>query len=421
MRADRPFAHRSRRAPPVRCRWRRSSRAAGSGAGLDFPSPPWDRRMPAPARSCARAAPPGWSCPKPGSGGRRSSHNRLLRPERRSKPPAWWRASSRASSAATSAERAASRRSRHDFARDSEQARADFQVVRFGRGRRNVETHFVLDDDEIDHAAELEPLLRLGDREQGLSLGCSQDFGQAASVDAADEQDVQARDRVARPEPAHEHRPAVDIAAGDDLRELVGQRIGAHHADRNRTVRAREAPLRPLDVAAELVEERSLDAVLVGLRVRLRRARTQDPRCDHNGESARTCQLCHRLPAQKFHLSFAYAPLAISLAVAGFPDSTWPESMKTTESSSPRSSRQAMRMSAAVYAGTLGLGSAPTRRTPMSSSVRSGRSNDERRSHWWAGSLPAALTLVSPLSGLRRKRCLRKNAPALRRQFLAGW
>src|SRR5712671_2385680 len=317
-----------------------------------------------------------------------------------------------------SAARAASRRFRHDFARDSEQARADFQVVRFGGGR-NVETHFVLDDDEIDHAAELERLLRRGDREQGLPLGRSQDFGQAAPVDAADEKHVQARYRVARPEFAHEHRPAVDVAAGDGLRELVGQRIGADHADHHRTVRAREAPVRPLHVAAELVEERGLDAVLVGLCVRLRRARAQDPRCDH--ESARACQLCHRLPAQKFHLSFAYAPLAISLAVAGFPDSTWPESMKTTESSSPRSSRQAMRMSAAVYAGTLGLGSAPTRRTPMSSSVRSGRSNDERRSHWWAGSLPAALTLVSPLSGLRRKRCLRKNAPALRRQFLAGW
>src|SRR6267154_1266391 len=247
-----------------------------------------------------------------------------------------------------SAARAASWRSRHDFARDSEQARADFQVVRFGRGRCNVETYFVLDDDESDHAAELEPFLRLGDREQGLPLGRSQDFGQAAPVDAADEKDVQARYRVARPEFAHEHRPAVDVAAGDDLRELVCKRIGADHADRNRTVRAREAPVRPLDVAAELVEERGLDAVLVGLRVRLRRARAQDPRCDHNGESARACQLCHRPSAQKFHLSFAYAPLAISLAVAGFPDSTWPESMKTIESSSPCCRSHAIRMSAAV-------------------------------------------------------------------------
>jgi len=38
-----------------------------------------------------------------------------------------------------------------------------------------------------------------------------------------------------------------------------------------------------------------------------------------------------------------------------------------------------------------------------------------RRSHWWAGSLPAALTLESALSGFGRKRCFRKNAPALRR------
>src|SRR6266545_1602531 len=291
-----------------------------------------------------------------------------------------------------SAERAASRRFRHDFARDSEQARADFQVARFGRGRRYVETDLVLDHDEIDHAAELEPIFGLGDREQGPALGCSQDFGQAAAVGAPDEKYVQARDRVARPEPAHPHRPAVDAAAGDDLHQLVGQRIGAHHADRHRAVRAREALARPLDVAAELVEECRLDAILVSLRVRLCWTRARDPRRDPDEKSAGAQHARHPTPiepgefparssAQSVHLSFTYPPRAISLAVAGFPNSTWPASSRfcpMTESSSPRCSRHAIRISNAVYAGTLGLGNSLTYRTRRSSSVPSGRSSDER-------------------------------------------
>jgi len=104
------------------------------------------------------------------------------------------------------------------------------------------------------------------------------------------------RDRIARPELAHAHRPAVDVAAGDDLHQLVGQCIGAHHAYRHRAVRAREAPVRPFDVAAELVEERRLDAILVRLRVGLRRTRGRDPCRDPDGESAGAQQSCHHPP-----------------------------------------------------------------------------------------------------------------------------
>src|SRR5437016_10212951 len=181
--------------------------------------------MPARERSCARTAPPAWSCPIPRSGGRRSGRNRSSRPGRRSEPPAWSRAPSRAAFGATSAWRGASRRFRYDFARDSEKARADFQVARFGGGRRNVETHLVLDHHEIDHAAELERFFRFGDGEQGLAPGGSQYSGEAAALAPADEEDVQPGDRVARPELAHAHRPAVDVAARDDLLELVRQRI----------------------------------------------------------------------------------------------------------------------------------------------------------------------------------------------------
>src|SRR5947209_498552 len=79
-------------------------------------------------------------------------------------------------------------------------------------------------------------------------------LGQPAVVRAADKEDVQARDRIAGPELAHLHRTAADAAAGDDLRQLDGERVGAHHADRERAVRTRKALHRPLDVAAELVE-----------------------------------------------------------------------------------------------------------------------------------------------------------------------
>src|SRR5438093_911349 len=137
-----------------------------------------------------------------------------------------------------SAERAASRRFRHDFARDSEQARADFQAVRLGGGRRNVETDLVLDDDEIDHAAQLEPFF-----------------------------------------------------------DPDGKSAGTQQARHPRPIGPGEFP--------------------------------------------------SRSSAQCVHLSFTYPPRAISLAVAGFPNSTWPESMRfcpTTESSSSRCSRHAIRM-----------------------------------------------------------------------------
>src|SRR5439155_15238016 len=102
------------------------------------------------------------------------------------------------------------------------------------------------------------------------------------------------------------------------------------------------------DVAAELVEERRLDAILVRLRVGLRRARAREPCRDPDGKSAGAQQARRPRPigpgefpsrssAQCVHLSFTYPPRAISLPVAGFPNSTWPESRRfcpTTESSS---------------------------------------------------------------------------------------
>src|SRR5882672_6032967 len=46
----------------------------------------------------------------------------------------------------------------------------------------------------------------------------------------------------------------VHVAAGDDLYELLGERVRAYHADGERTVRTREPALGPFDVAAELVD-----------------------------------------------------------------------------------------------------------------------------------------------------------------------
>jgi len=124
---------------------------------------------------------------------------------------------------------------------------------------------------------------------------------------------VQARDRVARPELAHEHRPAVDVAP-----ETICASSSA----------SASAPITPIATglsaraklrsatrrSAELVEERGLDAVLVGLRIRLRRARAAEPDCEHDGQSACTQPSCHTrrsnsrisnsIGCQKFHFSF---------------------------------------------------------------------------------------------------------------------
>ncbi|MNT49745.1 hypothetical protein D3C72_1866170 [compost metagenome] len=57
----------------------------------------------------------------------------------------------------------------------------------------------------------------------------------------------------------HLHDAAVDTMPGHALLELLGQRVGARHADHQRRVGPGKAAVWPLDIAGKLVQIRGLD------------------------------------------------------------------------------------------------------------------------------------------------------------------
>ena len=72
---------------------------------------------------------------------------------------------------------------------------------------------------------------------------------------------------------ANRHRAAVDRSTGDDLRQLIAERVGTAYPDYECAFGPLEYLRRPLDVTGELVEKRRLDFVLGDLYVGLRQAR----------------------------------------------------------------------------------------------------------------------------------------------------
>jgi len=70
---------------------------------------------------------------------------------------------------------------------------------------------------------------------------------------------VQPGQRFAAAHFFHLHGAAVDAVPGHALFELLGQRIGARHADHQRRVGPDKTAVWPLDITGKLVQIRGLD------------------------------------------------------------------------------------------------------------------------------------------------------------------
>jgi len=56
--------------------------------------------------------------------------------------------------------------------------------------------------------------------------------------------------------------PIIDRVSSDQLLELAGQRVRAHHGNRDRHIRTWKRTFGPSDVSSELIEERRFDSSL---------------------------------------------------------------------------------------------------------------------------------------------------------------
>src|SRR5260370_23547916 len=92
-----------------------------------------------------------------------------------------------------------------DLSRHGEQPRADLELATFCRRQGHIETHLVLNGDEIDHASGRDRVFAFGDRENRVSPGCGEYLAKAAGLRPSDEQHMQPGEPFATAQAATRH------------------------------------------------------------------------------------------------------------------------------------------------------------------------------------------------------------------------